>query len=65
MVRLCAVSLPLSPWRYRLTSRSLPSGTRPGSGSLNTTPPAGTVTDGRPPNVMRRLDPGTSSGPDR
>lgn len=44
-------------------TRSLWAASVPGSGSLNTVSPAGTVTDAAPPKDSRRLEPWTSSAP--
>jgi hypothetical protein len=47
----------------RLTTRSVAAGSLPGSGSLHTVLPAGTVTVCAPPKASRRLLPGRSSAP--
>ncbi len=59
----CPVAGPAASATCRLMTRSVPAASLPGSGSLYTVAPAGAVTDRAPPNVSRRLLPGTSSAP--
>lgn len=63
MAMPCPVAGPPASATYRLTTSDVAAGSRPGSGSLSTVPPAGTVTDRSPPNDSCRLLPRTRAAP--